>query len=101
MCLAPPNSTLKPTRPVFGRAAEPPLAEHYSLGVRLVAVRFLRGTFSRGNQPAAIRVAARPPAAQLSVRTFGRPAVARVQANATALTVSANLKRLRRTLKRD
>jgi hypothetical protein len=67
----PPNSTLKPSRPVFGRAAEPPLAEQYSLGVTLVASRSRRGTFRRGNQPAAIRVAARPPAAQLSVRLLG------------------------------
>ena len=34
-----PNFTLKPSRPGFGRAAEPPLAEQYSLGVMLVAVR--------------------------------------------------------------
>jgi hypothetical protein len=47
----PPNSTLKPSRPVFGRAAEPPLAEQYSLGVRLVAVRILRGMFVAATTP--------------------------------------------------
>jgi hypothetical protein len=42
--VVPPNSPLQQSRPVFGRAAEPPLAEQYSLGVRLVAVHFLRGS---------------------------------------------------------
>jgi hypothetical protein len=69
----PPNSTLKLSRPVFGRAAEPPVAEQYLRGVRLVADRFRRDAFVAATTLPLFASPRGHPAAQLSVRPLAAP----------------------------
>jgi hypothetical protein len=72
-----PNYKLKPSRPGFGPAAEPPGPNSTRSASCWLQITCRCPAVIRGNHHAAIRVTARLPAAQLSLRLVGLTCAAR------------------------